>query len=168
MCIFCCIVEEGGVQLRRYLRNWRMYLAMLTDPIIETLFRVVAWIIQICAVFGLPAILIWLSVKFLPRAAAVAVSLVVIAATLLCLDYVFENPAIEIPEEYMQYIDESDINRIRSLTKGIYSKNIPVIGVSAHVDYASEAMIDFTVRFWPYGSQTVSIGDGIFASNIYG
>ena len=43
---------------------------------------------------------------------------------------------------------------------------IPVIGISAHVDFASESMIDFTIRYFPYGRQTVNIGDGISASGI--
>lgn len=151
----------------RYIRNWRMYLAMLSDPIIEALLRVITWSIQICAVFGFPAVLIWLAWKKTPKPAAVMISAAVAAATLFCLDYAFENPSVEVPEEYAQYINEFDMEHIRGLTKGIYSKNIPVIAISAHVDYASETMIDFTIQFYPYGRQTVSIGDGISSSTIF-
>lgn len=140
---------------------------MLTDAVIETLIRVIAWCIQLCAVFGLPAILICLSMQVLSKVARFILPAMIVIATFLCLNYVFENPAIEIPEEYMQYIDESDINSIRGHTKGIYSNNIPVIGISAHVDFADEYMIDFTIRYWPYGHQTVNIGDGVSSSNIF-
>lgn len=157
-----------GQQWLRFLRNWqRIYWPMLTNAVIETLLRVIAWRIQLCAVFGLPAILICLSMQVRAKVARFIRSAAIVIATFLCLNYVFENPAIEIPEEYMQYIDESDINMIRGRTKGIYSNNIPVIGISAHVDFADEYMIDFSIHYWPYGHQTVNIGDVISLSDIF-
>ena len=56
-------------------------------------------------------------------------------------------------------IQLSQVDQLAKMSQLLFGHNM---------DYASETMIDFTVRFWPCGSQTVNIGDGISASNIYG
>ena len=93
-------------------------------------------------------------VKLLPRA---AVALVLVCAVLAAFAL---NPPVTYPEKYEGRLTEELQGPVKSVSRGIYSRNIPLIPVWVEVtelhnfivDGKMERRVDFTIHYLWFGS----------------
>lgn len=151
--------------------------------LLEIIFRILAWAVQIGAVLliafllaaveqGIEELLRKKKVKFRPRLLAAFLLLCVLLAVLAV------NPPVLCPERYQDNLTPELRERVQSGGDGLYSWNIPLVPVCIEVtdwrnyviDGEMEYMIDFSVWYFCFGRLEMQYAthDGYSASPMFG
>ena len=114
----------------------------------EWILRIIIWIVQFLAVFGIPIVIcIFLYHKSYRKLAAAALLI-----SFLLVSVLVNFPPVLIPDEYAAYVNQDTRTEIQQLNNGFYSRNIPVIPVYISVLYADESLIRVRTHYYLFGT----------------
>ncbi len=125
---------------------------------LEPIFTLCAWLIQLTAIFGLPVLLIFVCRKNFSPKIFVCISIVVVFIFSILLGTCLTAPKVFVPEEYQAYVDAEMLQKIQHCNNGIYSKNIPVIPLYIKVIYADETIIRVRTFYYLFGTTEMVLG----------
>lgn len=129
---------------------------------LESIFTLCAWLIQLIAVFLIPGSLLLLCYKlcykkFFSKTFLYACIIIVLIFSILLGTYL-TAPKVFVPEEYQAYVATEMLQEIQRCNSGIYSKNIPVIPLYIKVIYADETIIRVRTFYYLFGTTEMVLG----------
>lgn len=125
---------------------------------LELIFTLCAWLIQLIAIFGLPVLIIFVCRKTFSRKIYICTSIVVVFIFSVLLRTCLTAPKVFVPEEYQVYVDAEILQKIQQCNNGIYSKNIPVIPLYIKVIDADETTIRVRTFYYLFGTTEMVLG----------
>lgn len=125
---------------------------------LESIFILCAWLIQLIAVFLIPgSLLLFCYKKFSSKTFLYACIIIVLIFSIL-LGTCLTAPKVFVPEEYQAYVDTEMLQEIQRCNSGIYSKNIPVIPLYIKVIDANETTIRVRTFYYLFGTTEMVLG----------
>ena len=124
---------------------------------------IVYWLISLVALFALPALVILLLCRIFHGKAARIVSVLLVAVlTFGAIAVTAIRPPVCVGKGVYGEIGEENMDVVKRMNTGFYSKNIPFLAVKKVITSASSRGVVFTTYYYPFGSTVLQYDDGIF------
>ena len=74
------------------------------------------------------------------------------------------RPPITVAENVHGEISAEDMEIVKQMSSGFYTKHVPFLAVRKVITSASDRGVTFTTYYFPFGSTALSCTDGVFNS----
>ena len=131
----------------------------------DIVLTIVFWLIAIVSLFALPALLIVLLCKSVRNKPARIVSVLLVAVSAVgAIAVTAIRPPITVAENVHGEISAGNMEIVKQMSSGFYTKHIPFLAVRKVITSASDRGVTFTTYYFPFGSTALSCTDGVFNS----
>ena len=131
----------------------------------EIILMIVFWFIAIVSLFAMPALLIVLLSKIIRNKPARIISVLLVAVlTISAITVTAIRPPITVAENVYGEISTENMEIVKRMGSGFYTKYVPFLSVRKVITSASDRGVTFTTYYFPFGSTALSCTDGVFNS----
>lgn len=131
----------------------------------EIILTILFWLAALVSFFALPALLIIILCKIIrKKPARIAAALLIAVLAVGAITVTAIRPPIAKAENVHGEISAENMEIVKRMSSGFYSKHIPFLAVKKVITSASDRGVTFTTYYYPFGSTALSWTDGIFNS----